>query len=414
MLTKSILYSTPKEERSFYLFWLGFILYTLCFASPWTSHIIIIICQVIQFASLILMVSTSFGFFQFKLNNPYLKTLFTLYAIWLFVTIIRGYVAFNFVYIKNFLFNPTNGILYFSPFLLFFPRKLIFYKKLFNVIIILGIFYILFDILFIGDLLNSDDSNEKSKAIVEMLSALSFSCGFILLTLFYHSARRQILAAGVIFLALFFAVVRARRGLILMYADIILFSYIIYIFQSKSKLLILYLTVVITLAGAIYASGVYKPLNNRVYGFLFSRGEEDTRSGVELYFYDDMKTKDWIIGRGINGEYYCPDIEEDQVTDYRQTIETGYLQTILNGGTISLGLFLLMAVPAMLKGIFSSKNILSKAAGVWILMSIINSYPATVTKFELSYLLVWISIGICYNKEIRNMPESQMRLSLMN
>jgi hypothetical protein len=139
------------------------------------------------------------------------------------------------------------------------------------------------------------------------------------------------------------------------------------------------------------------------------RGDEDTRSAVEIYFYDDMKTKDWIIGKGINGEYFAPDIEKEQLTNYRSNIETGYLQTILKGGLISLGLFILIAVPALLKGIFYSRNILSKAAGIWILMALINSYPSTVNTFTLRYLLVWISIGICYSKEIRQMENSYIK-----
>lgn len=413
-----LLISTRKEERNFQFFWISYIIYTLCFALafafPIGARIQSIILQAIQFVALIIMVSTSLNFFQFKINNSYLKFLFTVYIIWQFIIIIRGYEAFDKDYMKNFLFSPSAGILYFSPLLLFFPKKLVFYKKLFNVIITLGAFYIVYTILYRKDLLSSGGTNDKSMAIVETLSALSFSCGFILLTFFYHSLKRQILAIGVIFLALFFAVVRARRGLIIMYVDILLFSYIFYIFQSRKKILATYLTALIAIFGIMYISGVYKPLNNSVYGFLLSRGDEDTRSGVELYFYNDMKLKDWVIGRGINGRYFCPDVIEDQVSDYRDTIETGYLQTVLKGGLISLGLFLLIAVPAMIKGIFSSKNILSKAAGIWILMSIVNSYPTAVNYFVLQYLLVWISIGICYSSEIRNLPEENMRLNLMN
>ena len=92
-----------------------------------------------------------------------------------------------------------------------------------------------------------------------------------------------------------------------------------------------------------------------------------TQERVELYFYDDMKTKDWIIGRGINGEYFLSNVEENQITNYRRNIETGYLQTILKGGLISLGLFIFIAIPALIKGLFYSKNILSKAAAIWIL-----------------------------------------------
>jgi len=53
---------------------------------------------------------------------------------------------------------------------------------------------------------------------------------------------------------------------------------------------------------------------------------EDTRSGVEICFYQDMGIKDWIIGRGMIGEYFCPGIDPNEVTSYRglsrQTILT--------------------------------------------------------------------------------------------
>jgi hypothetical protein len=152
-----------------------------------------------------------------------------------------------------------------------------------------------------------------------------------------------------------------------------------------------------------------------VFGFLVERGTEDTRTPVEECFYDDMKERDWIIGRGMAGEYFCPIVEEDaDIKGYRAAIETGYLQIILNGGMISLGLLLLMAVPAIICGIFFSKNILSKAAGFWILLWMLSLYPANVATFSLNYILVWISIGICYSGTIRNMPESVIKQSFQN
>jgi hypothetical protein len=129
-----------------------------------------------------------------------------------------------------------------------------------------------------------------------------------------------------------------------------------------------------------------------------------------------MKTTDWIIGKGMLGEYYCPGIDsgDGTFTAYRGVIETGYLQMILKGGILSLLLYLLIIIPAIIKGVFYSKNILSKAAGIWVFLSLIDLYPATVTAFSMQYLLVWISIGICYSKEIRNMPESTVVEILSN
>jgi len=300
-------------------------------------------------------------------------------------------------------------MLYFSPIILLFPRNFAFYKKVFQVVIIFGIFHIIYDIIFIKDLLNSDRSSFKSQGIIEIFSALSIPSGFLLLTHSYHSKKRQLFALGVTVLALLFAIIRARRGLIFIYGNTILFSFILYMYYSKMRLLIIYVAIFIALSGTYYLSSIYKPMENRLIGFLMERGDENTRSEIELYFYDDMKTKDWIIGRGVNGKYFCPGVEPDQETNFRDTIETGYEQTILKGGLISLGLFLIIAVPGIIKGLFYSKNILSKAAGIWIFMSLVNSYPSTVNAFTLQYLLVWISIGICYSKEIRMMPESNMK-----
>jgi hypothetical protein len=380
--TSSIVSS--KQLRNLNFFWLGFTIYTLinAFAATEYSNSVKIF-QFVQIIGIILMFATAIKLIQFKIDNQYLKFIYILYCTWLFTIILRGYdFLLDYSYLKTFFFGGWyRGMLYFSPIILLFPRNFVFYKKVFDVVIIFGIFYIIYDILFIKDLLNSDRSSVTSQGIVETFSALSFSSGFLLLTYSYHSKRRQLLAIGVTVLALLFAIIRARRGLIFMYGTMIFLSYIFYVFHSKLKLLIIYLTIFIALLGAIYVNGIY----------------------------NDMKTKDWIIGRGIKGEYFCPGIEENQLTNYRDTIETGYLQTILKGGLISLGLFLLIAVPAIIKGLFYSKNILSKVAGIWIFMSLVNSYPSTVNAFTLQYLLVWISIGICYSKEIRMMPESNMK-----
>ena len=121
-----------------------------------------------------------------------------------------------------------------------------------------------------------------------------------------------------------------------------------------------------------------------------------------------MSFLDWITGKGMDGEYFCPGIDPDTLTsyNYRGVIETDYLQSILKGGTMALGLFLMIAIPAIFKGLFYSDNILSKAAGIWILWFLINMYPSSVHTFTLQHFLVWISIGICYSRFIRAIPES--------
>lgn len=166
------------------------------------------------------------------------------------------------------------------------------------------------------------------------------------------------------------------------------------------------------ISGLYYASTIYNINNNKLFGFISKRGEEDTRTPVELYFYSDFKKIDWLIGRGINGEYFCPDIDQDQITDYRSYIETGYLEFILKGGIIYLAIYLLILIPAVILGLFNSKNIFSKAAALWIVISFISIYPSTVNTFSLNYLLIWISVGICYSEKIRRLADEEIEFLL--
>ncbi len=258
--------------------------------------------------------------------------------------------------------------------------------------------------------MSGDRESLRSQGLVEKAFDLGISSGFLLLTLSYHSNKKKLFAIIIILLTLFFAIVRARRGLILMTSTALIISIILYFITTRKKIIFTYVSILLISISAIAASYyMYKIKDSQIFGFILERGKEDSRTGVELFFYDDMKTNDWILGRGINGEYFCPEIQDDLITNYRPVIETGYLQIILKGGLISLFLFLLIAVPAVFKGLFNSKNTLSKAAALWILFAIISLYPATVVTFSLRYLLVWISIGICYSKTLRNIPEKYLQ-----
>ena len=404
--------SDSKEIlRNVNIFCLGYLIYFLGYALSGTGYVNYVLFQGFQVIGLVLIVPSAINLIKSKIEDLYLKFIFILYFSWGILLILKGYSSLlDYNYLKRFLLDPTyGGMLYFVPLILLFPKRGIFYKRIFDLIVLFGIIYILYDILFIKNLLTSQHESQTSLGIVEISSDLSFACAFILLTLAYHSNKRILLSATVMLLTLLFAVIRARRGLILMTSAILLFSYLFYLFNSQRRLLILYLSILTVLICITYATHIYKPAENRIFSYMIERGGEDSRTGVELYFYADMNLKDWIFGRGINGEYFCPDIEQDQVTNYRDVIETGYLQIILKGGIISLGLLLLMAIPAIIKGLFFSRNIFSKAAAIWIFWVLISMYPAVVNSFTLRYLLFWIAIGICYSKNIRNMSDNSVK-----
>lgn len=408
ILDPDLIFQTSKNQlKPLNIFWTGFILYTLGYAISTTGHVNISLCQLVEAVGLVLVIPTGIYLSKFKIESKYLATIFVIYAIWLLTVIGRG-INFDYNSIKQMLFNADYGVfLYLAPFVLLFPSNHEFYKKLFTVIEIFAILSLIYDVVFIRDLLDRTSSTQDY--IEHSVKSFGMPCAFLLLTYKYHSNKRKAIALAVMIISLLFAIYKARRGLSSIISTFLLFAYLIYLINTNKKIIIIYLSILIFVAGLFQISRTYEINQKGLFGLIANRGEEDTRTGVELYFYDDMKPKDWAIGKGINGEYFCPDIEENQLTNYRTLIETGYLQIILNGGIIKLILYLLIAIPAIILGIFYSRNILSKASGVWIFVALISLYPTTVESFSLHYLLVWFSIAICYSKKIRNLSDEMIK-----
>lgn len=362
--------------------------------------------DVLQFGVSLGLLFFAVSLIKFKIKNKYLKLVYTVFIFWTLTVIMRGLSLIP-RDLAALLIDGNYGILlYFAPLVLLFPQSLTFYKRLFDAIVLLGVVFLLFTFLYRHDLTNRSKDTQDS---IEYLSRiLAFPCGFILLTYKYHSKTRILFAFLVMSIAVLFSIYKARRGLSFILMSNLFLAYFLYILNTRKKVLAIYLSVLVLISGALYATSIYNINNNKLLNMIADRGDEDTRTGVELYFYNDMETKDWIIGRGINGEYFCPGIGEDQPTNYRSLIETGYLQIILKGGLVKLILFLLIAFPAILLGLFDSKNLLTKASAIWILIALISLYPSTVESFNLYYLLVWISIGLCYTKSLRILNDDQI------
>ncbi len=409
---KDVFYFSPKQLKPINIFWAGFFIYELGFVINTTGHANTVIFRLVQFIGILMFLPTGIYLINFKIKNSYLRTLFFFYCIWLLTVVCRG-IHFNYTALNEMLFGADYGVfIYFAPLLLVFPNNLSFYRKLFDVIVLFGILFTFYDALFIRELM--DRSGDTQEFIEHFSKSLSLPCGFILLTYKYHSKKRIIFALGVMLVSLLFSIYKARRGLSSISLSILLSSYLLYLANTRRKPLVLYLSLLLVVTGAFYASSRTNASKNGLFSFISQRANEDTRAAVELLFYDDMKTQDWIAGKGINGEYFCPNIDENQLTNYRTLIETGYLQIILKGGIISLVLYLLIAIPAIILGIFYSKNVLAKASGIWIFISLMSLYPATVNTFSLAFLLVWISIGICYSKKIRRLSDNTIQEFLEN
>ena len=409
-ISNSLVYAGKKQERDFNLFWFGFIIYTLSETlAEADSFFSFTAAQVVQTLGLVLMISVAISLIKFRIKNEYLKNVYYLYLFWLITVALRGF-KFDFNFIKSMLFSIDFGIFtYLVPFILLFPVNFAFYKKTFTAVFILGAAYLVYVALFFQQMRTYDRTDIASLELIESFAGyLSLSVAFLLVTYIYHPLKKNVIAFVAMLVTLYFAIFRARRSLMFMSLSSLSFFLMSYLIISKRTGYIIFLSAFIAIVGASYMQSLS---NVGLFSYVMERGEDDTRSGVEVALYADMSTQDWIIGKGISGEYYCPGVEDVNdigATGYRGVIETGYLQIILKGGLISLVLLLLILIPAIYKGFFKSNNLLSKGAAMWILLWVLYLYPTVYNTFTMHFLLVWVSVGICYSDEIRNMPESTL------
>ncbi|MDD3319934.1 MAG: hypothetical protein PHS59_00615 [Paludibacter sp.] len=398
-----------KTSRNLSIFWIGFTLYTAFFALSTTTTVNYIVCQFFQLIGMVLFIPTAIKLINWKFNNEYLKALFIIYCVWQLTVILRG-ISLDYSSIKVMIFDAESGIFrYFVPLILLFPKNPLYYKKIVYVILALGVLFLLYDVAFIDNLLNLDYENNNTKFTYEhFVKILSVPSGIILLTLVYQKKKVKYFAFLVIIVSVLFAGYRARRALIIMTLSPLLISYILYLYAEKKNFVIALVPFLLLFFALNFSGNQFGNKIPKIFSLLSDRGTEDTRSGVEILFYKDMNTVDWIVGKGYNGTYYCPDIDVGTKTDYRHMIETDYLYIILKGGIISLALVILIALPAFIKGFFFSKNILSKAAAIWIFLWLMELYPANVTTFSMHYILLWISIGICFSENLREASDEEL------
>ena len=418
---ENLLTVSKKQETSLNIFWFGFFIYTLFYVLSMVESGFIspANCQAFQILGFLGMIMGCMGLMKFKFDSNYLKQLFILNLIYSATIVLRG-SQYDKEALKQMLLNVVFGILpYFASVVLLLPRNIAAYKKIFTVLLFFGASYLVCVFLFYNTLRDYDRLNLAAQGLVEDLTVmLALPVGFMLICYPYNIANKKDMFgigkknAFMIFMfivTLFFAIFRARRGLIFMCLTTFLCVGMIAILSTKKKMLIIILTSLVILIASLF---VFSMKDHHIFNFLIERGEEDTRTGVEVWMYADMSPTDWVIGKGIKGQYYCPVVEnvnDAEGAGYRDNIETGYLQIILKGGIISLALLLLMFVPAVYKGLFKSKNVLSKAAALWIFLWIIYLYPSGGIVFTMNYVLVWIAVGICYSEKIRNLPDSTIK-----
>jgi hypothetical protein len=401
-----------KQEKQLDLFWYGFITYTVSYILSTMSNMFLSAAafQGIQLVGLGIMISGAVSLMKFKFDDKYLQVIVTLHLLYSLTVIGRGFQS-DPNSVKKLIFDISAGMLpYFVPLVVLLPRNLGFYKKLSRVVVIFGIIFAIGVVLFYKTLTSWDWTNLSSQGTVEVFFALlAIPSGFLLVTYPYHKKKIIKFAAAVMAVIIYFLIYRARRGALFICLITLASAGMMFLINTKNKIMIVILSVFLVAFLTIFLGNIKLPA---MFNFIAARGDEDTRSGVEQDMYADMSKRDWIIGKGINGTYYCPsvvNVNDLTGTGNREVIETGYLQVILNGGIVGLSLLLLAFLPAVYKGFFQSNNMLAKGAAALALVWVLSLYPTVAVEFNMRYIIAWIAVGICYSKKIRNMSDTTIK-----
>jgi hypothetical protein len=238
-----------------------------------------------------------------------------------------------------------------------------------------------------------------------------FDIGSSFLLLTSHFSKRKYLSTAAIlyvFLMLILAMLCGRRGLSIEYALLFLFMAIIRLqssFVSMGNRMRVYasglaMVIVLLAFGSIFQSTM-------IFQRGFSREAfEESRGHVFEDFMEDFRgSSDWTRGRGLDGTVLRT-INVDTGTE--SLIENGYLTIILKGGLIYLLPFVIILLRAVFLGFFNSNNDLSKALAALLFIHLIIMFQFNLPDYSSNYILVWIAVSTCFNREMREIGNEEV------
>ena len=399
-----------EEEKYVKRFFFGFVLYLLTYLSAYIRFIPGNIINMVQLIGLIFIFYYAIKLISISnIENKYFRMQMFLFLLWELYIVLRNY-SLSYMYLKEYLFEPYQFLHYFIPVVVLFPlsKSPFFIERLFKVFVWFGkLFVVLLPLYFIF----------YSQYFAEQyIWILATGCGFIILTLPYHSKRTVILSYIVVSLSLILMTIMARRNIMFTFFNYLLLSFLLFFFSTERALGQKIIVFILSLIVVFSAYQLFISDSSGTFSNIKARASQDTREIVILAFFADMEESHFLIGKGLDGSYYCPGIDEAFIgmeithrdADYRDTIENGFLQMILKGGVIYVLLFLLIAIPAIIKGYFYSNNMLSKASASIVFLWILDMIPFGLPVFSIRYLLFWVCIAICYSETIRNMENEEV------
>ena len=363
--------------------------------------------RLFQGIGLLLFAMALIGSARFStISDRYFKIVFILLMGWHCFVILSNFTVSS-TFIKTYLREPYYFLHFFVPLVILLPANFFadyFSRWSFRLVILFFILFIPFSYWIFGYQTFSE----------QYVWVLGVGGRFIILNYIYFSAKIRILSFIVVILSLFICTYMARRNIMLTFSGYLFATGCLYFaFTSLSdiikKIMLCLLLIIMLIGGYLF----FLSVQDTVFSDISDRALVNSREDIFLSYFEDMSERDWIIGKGMDGTYYAPTVDEESPfgtdEDYRFLIEGGYLQVILKGGVINVLLFLLIALPAIKKGLFHSNNLFTKSSAMLIILWLVDMFPWGMPAFDLRYMLFWFSIGVCYNSELRSFSDAEIK-----
>ena len=398
------------------LFYLAFIVNSAAHILVATGQFMGSLFQGIQLVAIGILLFVWTRLFGTGYRNSYFFFMLVLFLLWQLLIFLRGdYSGMEYKDYKYLIFDANYGAPHLLiPLFFLVPVKLVMLKKLFDAAFLCGLIYIFLSVLFYKELLEPDYMDMAGIGVTETLAKfLALPMGILLMTAPFQNKKRILFALFVLLIMTIVVVFKARRGLIFFSGIILLTSSALYFYNKPGRVIPL---LIITLLSGLWVLLVFDKseiFGLSVFNNIKERKLQDTRSGVEECFFNDMSVSDWLVGKGFNSGYNCYVFgSEGRGRPKRKVIETDYLQLIMYGGIVNIVLLLMIILPAIYLGIFRSKNLLAKGMAAWILFWLICLYPSNVYSFHLFHYSVWLCAALCYSSKFRGYKDGFLKLYL--
>jgi len=375
--------------------------------------------SVFAMMGLLLIFSTPF-FFKFEAVIPLkgaVRNVFYFYLFWSIVIILRPlFEGEGYSHDSIFPYTVFGVTSYLLPFVILLGIGTISIPKLFKIIYIFAIigftYFILnfknMQVIVDSGVLNATEDSEtigindlaNKYEFWFSISALSFLCSEFI------SKKQKWVAFSSLVLMLFIVLYFARRSGIVIYLAYFIATYYLYLLKSDGATKFLKILFILLILGTV--SLTVFMYSDTTFSLLFSRMDDDTRSGVDESIIKYLNSENaWIFGKGIEGKY-----TDSAFDGPRYVHETGYLHMILKGGLIYLGLYCFLLLHSAYLGFFKTNNRFTKAFAIYLLFHVLMLIPFGVISFGLEYLFVWIAVASCQFDKYRLMTNEQIKYYL--